>query len=446
MRILFHSSDPAGRSGYSVVTKQLIKRLKKEGHFIRVATKHGFSNWQRYVDHYQVALHLKEAREALEKKDSMPKSYITRELRCNALRAIKKAREELEGIEVFEGTNISLLNKMIEQEEFDYVFSQWDIWILHSKRHLPHDKWVAYVPIDTPEISETLEEVCLGTDMPDLRDDIIRGPKYHIAMSKHGRGELERIGLHPFYAPHGVDQSVFYPDAKGRKEFRDASGWTDDNFVVGSVGVNYVDDRKGFIPLMQAFKEFEKDTPEARLYLHTHIEGKYDNTLNYAKIATKIGGKIYFPDQGMNDLGRIDENWLKDIYNGMDLFCLPTRGEGFGIPIIEAMACGVPVLTTDTTSGTELVGDVGYLMPVKLEQERYLKNNNFRYEIGQETILKGLRLAYFEWKTSSYLCPSMWAIRKTDALRKASEYNWNTIWEKDWKPIFRELEEKLKTT
>ena len=440
MRILIHSSDPAGQSGYSVVTKQLIKRLRKDGHFVRVATKHGFSNWQRYVDHYQVATHLKEAREALESSSIAPNAKLSL-----GIKAIKKAREELEGVEVFEGTNISIINKMIEREKFDYVFSLWDIWILHSKRHLPHDKWIAYIPIDTPEISDTLKEVCLGTDMPDLRDDIVRGPKYHIAMSKHGRKQLWDIGLLPYYAPHGVDKDVFYPDAKGRKELRDARGWTEDDFIVGSVGMNYVDDRKGYIPLIRAFKEFEKEAPEAKLYLHTHMKGEYKGTLDYLKIAKKEGLLIYLPDQGMRDLGRIDENWLKDIYNSMDLFCLPTRGEGFGIPIIEAMACGVPVLTTDTTSGAELVGDCGYLMPVRKEQERYLKNNTFRYEIGSETILDGLRKTYNVWKLRNDNKFKTWGDRKDASIKKAGEYNWDTIWEKDWKPIFEELEEKLKT-
>ena len=37
--------------------EEVIKRLKKEGHFVRVATKHGFSNWQRHVDHDAVDAH-----------------------------------------------------------------------------------------------------------------------------------------------------------------------------------------------------------------------------------------------------------------------------------------------------------------------------------------------------------------------------------------------------
>ena len=46
---------------------------------------------------------------------------------------------------------------------------------------------------------------------------------------------------------------------------------------------------------------------------------------------------------------------LATIYNAMDVFVLPTMGEGFGLPIIESQACRVPALATDFSSCSELV-------------------------------------------------------------------------------------------
>ena len=46
---------------------------------------------------------------------------------------------------------------------------------------------------------------------------------------------------------------------------------------------------------------------------------------------------------------------MANLYNCMDVFVLPTAGEGFGIPTVEAMACGVPICVTNYTTGYELI-------------------------------------------------------------------------------------------
>ena len=404
MRILFHTTSPQCHSGYGVACRELVTRLKAQGHFIRVATKHPYFGWQ-----------------------------------------------EWNGIEICDGTRVDLLNQMIEEEKFNYVFSLWDIWQLFEKRHFPKEKWVAYVPIDTEWISERLAKVCLGTDIvvERLKEEAAkkvgspaRGPGYHIAMSKHGVRELESIDIKPLYVPLGVDLKTFKPVPKWRKFFRDNFGYDDSHFVIGSVGLNYGDDRKGFIPLLRAFKIFHDRHPEARLYLHTHAMGKFDGTINYLKIAGMLGISewISWPDQLANDFGRIDEDWLCSAYNGMDVFCLPSRGEGFGLPLVEAQACGIPIITTDTTTGPELSANEEWLIKVSKNSLRYLPNNTWRYEIGEEPIIEALEKAYVVWKNGD------WQFHKNQALKKAKEYGWNIIFKKNWEPIFSLLENQLKSS
>lgn len=61
--------------------------------------------------------------------------------------------------------------------------------------------------------------------------------------------------------------------------------------------------------------------------------------------------------------GHIDENDLKCVYNLARLFVFPSIYEGFGLPPLEAMACGVPVLASDTASLQEVLGDAAVLIP-----------------------------------------------------------------------------------
>ena len=59
---------------------------------------------------------------------------------------------------------------------------------------------------------------------------------------------------------------------------------------------------------------------------------------------------------GVLDAGEApDDLGMAHLYNCMDVFVLPTAGEGFGIPTIEAMSCGVPICVTNYTTGYELI-------------------------------------------------------------------------------------------
>ena len=114
MRILFHSSAPTCRTGYGIETKAIVQRLMADGHFVRVGCKHEFSKW---------------------------------EVQPN-------------GLEIFEGTDVYLVNQMLDREDFDFIITLWDIWILDGKRQFPFKKWVAYVPINTMECPRPMVVSC----------------------------------------------------------------------------------------------------------------------------------------------------------------------------------------------------------------------------------------------------------------------------------------------
>ena len=67
--------------------------------------------------------------------------------------------------------------------------------------------------------------------------------------------------------------------------------------------------------------------------------------------------------------GQVSEESLPLFYNSADLFVFPSLYEGFGLPPLEAMACGCPVIAADTTSLPEVVGDAGMLIPPENSNE-----------------------------------------------------------------------------
>ena len=261
-------------------------------------------------------------------------------------------------------------------------------------------------------------------------------------MSKHGKRELESIGLESLYAPIGVNTKVFKPNPKIRAKYRKSLELTDDNFFIGTVGLNYMDDRKGFIPLLQAFKEFVGEHPEARLYIHTHAPGKLENTLNYAQISDMLGlyDEVIYANQASHDLGRTTEKQLSNIYNTFDVFCLASKGEGFGMPIVEAAACGVPTIMTNTTTGPEFHAArfTPWLIEVdNPDDKKWIPTGTWRYEPKPSEILKCLDCAYNFWKYGNY------NIIKNEVREGALAYDWDVIWEKYWIPILNILESNL---
>jgi len=68
------------------------------------------------------------------------------------------------------------------------------------------------------------------------------------------------------------------------------------------------------------------------------------------------------PEAGLRLVGPVADDTLPGLYAGAAVFAYPSRYEGFGLPPLEALACGVPVVAADATSLPEVVGDAGLLV------------------------------------------------------------------------------------
>ena len=181
-----------------------------------------------------------------------------------------------------------------------------------------------------------------------------------IAMSRFGERMLQDDGLDPLYVPHGIDTTLLkpYPQA----DAREALGIPQDAFVVGMVAANQGNKppRKAFPQAFDAFARFRDSHPDALLYLHTMMDAEPDKRsgLNLLPLAESLKlpreALMWTPEINLR-LG-VPYEEMATIYSAFDVLLAPSYGEGFGIPIVEAQACGVPVIVNDFSAMPELCG------------------------------------------------------------------------------------------
>lgn len=183
-----------------------------------------------------------------------------------------------------------------------------------------------------------------------------------IAMAKFGEEQLRNAGLDPLYCPHAVDTQVYTPQDKA--EARRELEMPEDAFLVGMVAANKGNpSRKCFSEAFQAFKAFREQHPEAMLYLHTEATGRFQG-VDLPRLIRDIGidpATVFFPDQYRVLHYPYPPEKMAKVFSSFDVLLAPSAGEGFGIPVIEAQACGTPVIASDFTAQPELVG-AGWLV------------------------------------------------------------------------------------
>lgn len=182
-----------------------------------------------------------------------------------------------------------------------------------------------------------------------------------IAMSRFGMDRFRDAGFtSALYWPHAIPLDVFtIPSAEERARFRSERGVGPETFVVGLNAANNDAIRKAAPEMMLAFAKFNRGHPDSLLALHTGIHQDGGQDLEYLAESLGITDKVRVVDQYRYAAGLIPAESMAEWYGSLDLLCAATYAEGFGIPVVEALACGVPVVTTRCSSMEELNPD-GY--------------------------------------------------------------------------------------
>lgn len=224
------------------------------------------------------------------------------------------------------------------------VITLMDVWVLTAPT-LNDLRIGAWCPVDHDPIP------------PRVLDFFKRSTAVPIAMSEFGQTKMREAGLDPLYVPHGVDTTVFAPH--DQREIRESIGIPADAFVVGMFANNKgtAPPRKAFPQAFEAFKRLRDKNPDAVLYLHTEKFGVHEG-MNLVALAEFVGipaEAIYWTPQFEMEVG-IPQPAMAMLYSAIDVLLSPSYGEGFGIPVIEAQACGRPVIVSDFSAQPELCG------------------------------------------------------------------------------------------
>ncbi len=149
--------------------------------------------------------------------------------------------------------------------------------------------------------------------------------------------------------PNGVDGARFAPDPAARTRSRAAWKVPDDAVVFGSVGRLKIRD-KGIDVAIESFARLCEANPDRPLWCVLVGAGADEPRLNAQAQQSGWGHRIRFP-------GPTDKPW--EAYCGMDVFLMPSRFEGIGLSLLEAMACGCSPVVMAVGGIKEVVSDAG---------------------------------------------------------------------------------------
>jgi glycosyltransferase involved in cell wall biosynthesis len=307
VRILIFGNAPWAWSGYGTQAAQLVPRLASLSHEVAVAAFHGLAgaplNWQ--------------------------------------------------GVMVYPGSTEDMwaqdvLKGHYDHHQADLLITIMDAWVMNpdvvSQMNAAH-----WMPIDCSPLSALDRKILTG------------GKGRPIAMSEHGRRQLADAGYEPLFAPHAIDTQGTFAPSPGRDATREELGLAG-RFLIGINAANQDPVRKGFAETFDAFATFRKGHPEALLLVNARAETSQGLSLSSLAADLGLGPEaVQFCDQYLYAAGLAGQDKMARWYGLLDVLSNCSFGEGFGLPVLEAQACGTPVIVTDCSAMSEMCGS-GWLV------------------------------------------------------------------------------------
>jgi len=384
LKILWASNAPWAPSGYGTQTLQVVRRLRADGHKVAIAANFGI-----------------QARMMTD--DLLPDVPILPALYDGIGNDILPAHYQFW--------------KNAGGDEPTRLITLYDVWPYQRERFrdIPISSWV---PVDHYPLTTAVAEWCKEHDV--------------IAMSRYGQERFTVAGIDSTYIPHAIER-VYRPI----DDAREALAWEPDAFYVLINAAN-----KGATPMRKAWSEmfgalamFMHAHPDVRLHLHTERIGANSPDLQQIIDSWLLpSDRIGWTPQYALKTGQVDQEDVARLYSASDVLLATSKGEGFGLPVIEAQACGLPVIVSNWTAQPELVGG-GWVADVQPD-----------FDVGQGgffcTPIISSILARLEDAYAARQDAERWADLRAKAIAKAAEYDADKVFDEYWRPYIVRTEDR----
>ena len=300
------------------------------------------------------------------------------------------------------------------------IMTLYDVWVYNAwKDDIPVISWVPLDHVTMP---------------PTVASFLKRDKVTPVAMSPFGQRQMEAVGIDSTYVPHAIDVKVYQKTlmidrGDGEKiPTREFMGIPEDTFLVGMVAANKANGiihRKAYGENLLAFAMFHEKFPNSHLYIHADpapSTGGYD-----LKVLLKASGvspdsvTIANRDKLRTGYPRAE---LAALYTTFDVLLATSYGEGFGVPTMEAQACGTRVIGSGWAATLDLVSEDGWLCE---GQPFWDEPQKAFFQIPQiGSVVSALEQAY-----NAERCYS------ATARKFALDYDIPKVWDQYWMPFLK---------
>ena len=351
-----------------------------------------------------------------------------------------------------------LMSPLLKDIKPDIFMILLDTFMLHGDSKNPSNAW--FLRVDTsPAQTMFWYPSDGGGGLPIGCENVLRKINHPVAMARFGQKQVkDYYNIDSHYIPHGTEKDRFTPLTDAQKDELRAKWGLQGKFVVGVVARNQgrkMVDRT--IKALAIFNLIKEQIPEAMLFLHMDPDDPAQ-VFNIRTLINRYNLENRVVWSGMTALKGFDWQQMNEVYNLFDTFLLTTSGEGFGIPIIEAMSCKIPVLATDYTTTPELVKENKAGLGINLVSTP--EADPFKVSMQEYDMLTMGGTLTGSWDVERGMCDIkdaadklIYLYKNPDVRKKMGEngrkaveekYDFNTVVGPAWEKLMLEIVEKVK--